>query len=112
MACGHTVLRLSLLVVFDVFSALNSTLVVFYNMFELVGFMDLNWVFHGHVGPCRKVVCIQTYFWLYICTCIYIFMGYAANLCDAGCSCMCLFCFGFCVGFVSLSCSDFGIEMN
>ena len=72
--------------------------------------MEFDLAFHGHVGPCRmSSVFRHTFGCIYVY--VYIFMGYAANLCDAGCSCMCLFCFGFCVGFVSLFCSDLGLNV-
>ena len=88
-----------------IFLPLNLTSVGLLNCVEFVGFKGFELGFSWAYGAMPDVVCMQTYFWLYICMCIYIFMGYAANLCDAGCSLLfvsVLFCFGFlwfCFGF-------------
>ena len=56
-------------------------------------FMDLYFVFHGHVGPCRMCRLYSD-----IALGVYICMMFTTNPCVAGCRCLCLF---LCVGSVS-----------
>ena len=98
-------LRSALLLAFQcILSASNSTFVGhFTRCVKLVDLGNLNLVFMGMWGHAEHVVCVQTYFWLYI----YLHMcGYAANPCVAGCRCLVLCLFVSLVGF------GFWLKMN
>ena len=90
-ACGRTVLRLSLLVAFSLFSALTRPCGSFTICFELVGFMGFEtWFFMGMWGHAGwSSVSRPIFGCISVCVYMYIFLDYAANLCDAGCGCMC-----------------------